>query len=245
MSNPVQNLFDGADLVSSRRIGSIDHEYRQAEPPGGIDLGAGAFAAGIPGNEKVDPVLFHKVTFGRLRKWPSINDDVVMRQRGAFLRGIDESQEIAMLRCSLEDRDFRSPNGKEDPSGRTAQRPGGSGHVGNSGPTITGAGRPGRSCKRDQGHAGSCAGRDRVPAYLRCVRVGGVDEMRNGMVLEIVGQARCAAESPGSSRQWLCDGIRHATSVGERGTQPHGGDVRRKGTRLGGAAQDQEIWRHV
>ena len=245
MSNPVQNLFDGADLVSLQRVGSIDHEYRQAEPPGGIDLGAGAFAAGIPGNEKVDPVRFHKVTFGRLCKWPSINDDVVMWQCGAFLRGIDESQEIAMLRRGLEDRYFRSPNGKEDASGRIAKRSGGSGHVGHSDPAIARAGRPRRSCKRDQGYAGSCAGRDRVPAHLRGVRVGGVDQMRNGMVLEIVGQARCAAEPPGSSPQRLCDGIRHATSVGERGTQPHGRDVRRKGARLGGAAQDQEVWRHV
>lgn len=245
MSNPVQNLINSADFVSLWRIGPVDHEYRQTEPPGGIDLGAGAFAAGISGNEKVDPERFQKIALGRFCKWPSINDDIVMWQRGALLRSVDESQEIVMLRRDLEDRDFRSPNGKENPLGRTAKRLGGFGHVRHSGPTITRAGRPRRSSKHDQGHASGCAGRDSVPAYLGGEGVGGVDQVRNGMVLEIVDQARCAAKSPGSSRQWLRDGIRHATSVGECSAQPQGGDVCRKDARLGGAAQDQEIWRHV
>ena len=245
MRNPVQDLFDGADFVSPRRFGPVDHEHRQAEPPGGIDLGAGAFAAGVPGNEKVDPVRFQKGALSRFGKRPSIDDDVVMWQRGARVRGVDEPQEIVMLRDGLEDRDFRSPNGKENPPGRTVKRSGRSGHVRHPGPSITWAGRPRRSCKRDQGYVGGCAGRDRVPAYLRSVRVGGVNQMRDGMVLEIVDQARCAAESAGSGRQWLCDRSGYATSIGERGAQPHGGDARGKGARLGGAAQDQEIWRHV
>lgn len=245
MSNPVQNLFNGADFVSLRRVGPVDHEYRQAEPSGGIDLGTGAFAAGIPGNEEIDPVRFQKVTLSRFCKWPSINDDVMVWQCGALLRGVDKSQEIVMLRFGLEDRDFRSPNGKEYPLGRTAKRPGGLRHVRHSGPAVTWAGSPRRSCKRDQGHACGRASRDRIPAHLGGERVGGVDQVRNGMVLEIIDQARCAAKSPGSSRQRLCDGVHHATGVGERGTHPHGGDMRREGARLGGAAQDQEILRHV
>ena len=245
MSNPVQNLFNGADFVSLRRVGPVDHEYRQAEPSGGIDLGASAFASGIPGNEEIDPVLFQKVTLSRFCKWPSINDDVMVWQCWALLRGVDKSQEIVMMRFGLEDRDFRSPNGKEDPSGGTAKRPGGLRHVRHSGPAVTWTGRPRRSCKRDQGHACGRASRDRVPTYLCGERVRGVDQMSNGVVLEIVDQARRATKSPGSSRQWLCDGVHHATSVGERGAQPHRGDVRRKCARLGGAAQDQEIWRHV
>ena len=245
MSNPVQNLLNGADFVSLRRVGPIDHDCRQVEFPGGIDLGAGAFAAGIPGYQKIDPVRFQKITLSRFCKWPSINDDVMVWQRRALLRGVDESQEIVMLRFGLEHRDFRSPNGKENPLGRTAKRPGGAGHVRHSGPSVTWAGRPRWSCKRDHGHARSCTGRDRVPAYLEGERVGGVDQVRNGMVLEIVDQARCATKSPGSSRQWLRDGMRHATGVGERSAQPHASDVCRKNARLGGAAQDQEIWRHV
>ena len=245
MSNPVQNLFNGADFASLRRVGPIDHEYRQAEFPGGIDLGAGAVAAGISGYQKIDPVRFQKVALSRFCKWPSINDDIMMWQRGALLWDVDESQEIVMLRRDLEDRDFRSPNGKENALGRSAKRSGGLDRVRHSSPAISGTGRPRRSCKRDQGHASGCTGRDRVPAHLRGERVGGVDQVRNGMVLEIVHQASRAAKSAGSSGQWLCYGIRHAARVGERGTQPQGGDVRRKGARLGGAAQDQEIWRHV
>ncbi len=245
MSNPAQHLLDSADFVSLRRIGPIDHDYRQAKPTGGVDLGAGAFAASVSGNHKVNPAGFEKVTLCRFGKWPTINDDVVMRQGGAVLRGIDESQEIVMLRRGSEDRDFGSPDGKENSLGRVAKRPGGSGHVRHSGPAIAGAGRPRRSCKRDQGHASGCTRRDRVPAYLRGERVGGVDQVRDGVILEIRGQARFAAKSAGAGRQGLYDGIRHATGVGERGTQPHGGDVRRKGARLGGAAQDQEIWCHV
>ncbi len=245
MSNPVQNLFNGADFVSLRRVGPVDHEYRQAEPSGGIDLGASAFASGIPGNEEIDPVLFQKVTLSRFCKWPSINDDVMVWQCGALLRGVDKSQEIVMMRFGLEDRDFRSPNGKEDPSGDTAKRPGGLRHVRHSGPAVTRTGRPRRSCKRDHGYARSCTCRDRVPTYLCGERVRGVDQMSNRVVLEIVDQARCAAKSSGSSRQRLCDGVHHATGVGERGTHPQGGDVRREGARLGGATQDQEIWHHV
>lgn len=245
MSNPVQNLFNGADFVPLRRIGPVDHEYRQAERPRGIDLGAGAFAAGVPGYQEIDPVRFQKVALGRFRKRPPIDDDVVMWQRGRLLRGVDESQEKVMLRRDLEGRDFLAPNGEENPPGRAAKGPGGSGHARHSGPAITGAGRPRRSGKRDQGHASGCTGGDRIPAYLRGERVGGVDQVRNGMVLEIGGQASCAAKPAGSGRQWLRDGARHASGVGERGTQSHGSGVRREGARLGGAAQDQEIWRHA
>lgn len=245
MSNPVQNLFDGADFAPLRRVGPIDHEYRQAEFPGGIDLGACAFTAGISGYQKIDPVRFQKTALSRFCKRPSINDDVVMWQRRALLRNVDESQEIVMLRRDLEDRDFRSPNGKENTPGSAANRLGGSDRVRHTSPPISGAGRPRRSCKRDQGHASGCTGRDRVPAYLSGERVGGVDQVGNGMVLEIADQARCAAKPAKSSRQRLCDGFRHATGVGERGAQPHGGDMRRKGARLGGAAQDQEVCRHV
>ena len=245
MSDPVQNLLDSADFVSLRRIGPIDHEYRQAEFPGGIDLGAGAFAAGISGHQEVNPTGFEKVAFCGFGKWPAINDHFVTWQRGGLFRGVDESQEVVMLRRGSEDGDFRSPYGKENPPGRAAKRPGGSGHVRHSGPAIAGTGRPRRPGKRDQGHACGCTRCDRVPAYLRGERVGGVDQVRDGMVLEIRGQARFAAKSGGAGRQGLCDWIRHASGVGERGTQPHGGDVRCKGARLGGAAQDQEIWRHV
>ena len=245
MSDPVQNLLDSADFVSLRRVGPIDHEYRQAKPTGGIDLGTGAFAAGIPGYHKVNPTGFEKGTLCRFSKWPTINDDIVTWQRGGLFRGVDESQEVVMLRSGFEDGDSRSPDGKENPPGRVAKRPDGSCHVRHSGPAVAGAGRPRRSCKRDQGHASGCTRRDRVPAYLCGERVGGVDQVRDGMVLEIRGQARCSAKSTGAGRQGLCDGIRHATGVGERGTQPHGGDVRCKGARLGGAAQDQEILRHV
>lgn len=245
MSNPVQNLFDGAGFAPLRRVGPIDHEYRQAEFPGGIDLGAGAFTAGIPGYQKIDPVRFQKVTLRRSCERPSINDDVVMWQPGALLRDVDESQEIMVLRRDLEDRDCRSPDGKENALGRAANRPGGSDRVRHSCPAISGRGRPRRSRKRDQGHAGGCAGRDRVPAYLGGERVGGVDQVRDGMVLEIVDQACLAAKSADSCRQWLRDGFRHATGVGKRGAQPQGGDMRRKRARLGGAAQDQEVWRHV
>ena len=245
MSNPVQNLFNGADFVPLRRIGPVDHEYRQAERPRGIDLGAGAFAAGVPGYQEIDPVRFQKVTFIRRRKRPSINDDIVMWQRGRLLRGVDESQEIVMLRRGLEYRNFRSPNGKENPPGRAAKGPGGPGHARHSGPAVTWAGRPRRSCKRDHRHAGGGTGRDRIPAYLRRERVGGVDQVRNGMVLEVGGQACCAAKSAGSNRQGLCDGNCHTTGIGELGAQAHGSDVRREGARLGGAAQDQEIWRHA
>lgn len=245
MSDPVQNLCNGADFVSLRRTGPVDHEYRQTEPPGGIDLGAGAFAAGVPGYQKIDSVRFQKVTLIRFRKRPTINNDGMMWQCGALLRGVDEAQEIVMLRRGLEDRDFRSPNGKENPAGRAAKSPGGCRRARHSGPAITWAGRPRRSCKRNHWNASDCTGRDRIPAYLRRERVGGVDQVCNGVVLEIGCQACCAAKPPGSSRQGLCDGTCHTTGIGERGAQAHGGDVRRKGARLGGAAQDQEIWRHV
>ena len=245
MSNPVQNLFDGADFASLRRVGPIDHEYRQAEFPGGIDLGACAFTAGISGYQKIDPVRFQKIALCRFCIRPSINDDIVTWQRRALLRDVDESQEIVMLRRDLEDRDFRSPNCKENAPGSTANRLGGSGRVRHTSPAISGTGRPRRSCKRNQGHASGCTGRYRVPAYLRGERVGCVDQVRDGMVREIVDQARCAAKPADSSRQWLRDGFRYATGVGKRGAQPQGGDMRRKGARLGGAAQDQEVWRHA
>ena len=245
MSDPVQDLFNGADFGSLRRVGPVDHEDRQAESAGGIDLGAGAFAAGIPGYQKIDPVRFQKVTLFRLRKRPPINDDIVMWQRWALLRDVDESQEIVMLRRGLESRNSRSPDGKENPPGRTAKRPGGFGHARHSGPAITRAGRPRRPGKRDHRHASGCTGRDSIPAHLRGERVGCIDQVRNGMVLEVGGQARCAAKSAGSGWQGLCDGIRNATGIGKRGAQAHAVDVRRKGARLGGAAQDQEIWRHV
>lgn len=158
--------------------------------------------------------------------------------------GIDEAQQVEMLRVGRELGEVHAPNRQHHARRRTIKRGHRTGNVRHAHPIVPGLRRPGRARQRHERHACSLSRDDRVAAHLFGERMGRVDEMRDLVLLEVGRQTLRAAEPAHALRQRLSQGSRHAPGERDRALESQLRRMAGKGGGLGRSGQDQKVRGH-
>lgn len=237
--NPVHRLVHAAGNIARRQNRPVDHDDRQAELAGGDQLGLGARAAGILGDDAPDPVAPEQFAIAGRVEGAAGDLDMAIGQGQRPPGRIDKADEVVMLRLPGKGREMLASDGKKDPLGRAVQASGCGGQIGHHLPTIARLRLPRRAFERDQRHPRFGTGGNRVAADLFGERVGSVDHPRDSLLAQVASKPLDAAKATHPHRHRLLPGAVGASGIGQhcRKTGPcHGGG---KAAGLGGAAKDE------
>lgn len=217
---------------SRRNRRPVDHQHRQPKRAGCSDLRNRTLAAGILGDDNLDPMLSHQGCIARHVERPARHHHVSLEGQGAG-RLIHQTKQVAVLRLGREGVDMLAAYRQEHPLRR-------SGQCGDSGldirdmrPAVALARDPGRALQSDERSPSCTAGGDGVAAHLRGKRMRGVDHMGDLLGLKIGAKPIHPAEAtqphvdrlahrrggtPGIGidpcQPRLCDGLRHEVRFG-------------------------------
>lgn len=213
MIQPFQYLGGRVDSQPVRPRWPINHDDRQGQIAGGVQLGAGTFATGVFGDDDFNVVEDHKVAVGRESERPS-GDNRCDILKGQFAGLVDEAQQVMMLRLGGERVEILATDGEENLGRRVGQGGDGGGDVGNVRPIVAVNRRPGRAVQGDERGFRGLTGGDGVVGHRGGKRVGCVDNMRDFSGLQVGDQAFDAAKPAGALGQGLRGGGVGAASVG-------------------------------
>lgn len=240
MSQPVQNLRHARQLMPLRQGWTIDHQYRHAQRPRGIQLGTSSAAACVLGHNQFNSVALHQRPVIRFRKRPA-RDNYLAIRHGQSAGFIHQPQQIAMLRLGGEILKVHAPNGQKDTLRRAGQGSHCAVDIRNMLPAIPFLRHPGRAVQRHQWHSGVAAGCNGITAHLRGKGMGGVDHMGDRMGAKVPRQPVYAAKTTHTNWQGLRTRVINPSGVGIgcRDALTGHGFSQRVG--LCGAAKDQEM----
>jgi len=204
MTEPMQHLGDGFDLLPRADQWPADHHHRQRQIARGLDFGRGRIASGVPRHHDFGAVIGqHGAVAGAVER-SARHDQFGGGERQRRPRRIDQPYQIRMLRMRGEGLQMQPANAEKHPARRRTKRVGRSLEIIDLDPAITGRTRPWRALQRQQRHAGQGAGGDRMRADLRREWMGGVDDARDVFTAQIVHHsvdATEAADPPGNRRR--------------------------------------------
>jgi len=243
MTEPLHHVSDALDAQPFGQLRPRDHDDRQAEQAGRIDLGTRAVAAGIAGDDPGDAARAHHLQLAVERERPARHDHVGDEGQGHFRR-IDEPQRVGMLRPRRERRDVLAADGEEHVGRRFGQRGDCCVDIANLNPDVAGRLAPGRALQRDQRRAGLRARFDRVTAHLGGKGMRRVDDMRDTFATNIVGKPAHAAKAADAGRQWLIGWRSRSATIGIHRINPCARDLGGEQARIGNSAQNKGA-RHV
>lgn len=240
MSEKRHDLFDAARGEARRQHRTVDQDDRQAQRARRVELRPRACAAGVLGDDEVDAVAGQKFPVGSLGEGAARDDGRGIGQGQGDIGRIDEPEQIMVLRLDGEGAQALPADGKEDP--RRCDRKGLDGrvHVGHMAPGVAEAGDPRRALEGGKRDAGRPAGGNRVPAHLRCERMGRVDHMGDPFGAQIAHQPLHAAEAADPGRQRLRPRRIGAPGIGKDRVGPRGGKGAGKPAGLGRAAEKKD-----
>lgn len=231
MTQPVDHRLDGMKLAARWQGRSRDHDDGQAEFACRHQLGARAIAAGILGNDDLDGMFVQKrpVRFDRERS--AIDDDAVTRQGRRRLRLVDEAQQIMVLRLRGEGGEVLTPERQHHASGGTGKGSHRFIDIRYIAPVVARFARPWRARQGDKRYAGLIRGFAGIGAHRGGEGMGRIDQMRDSVRLQKMGEPFRPAETADAHRDGLGAGIcdpsgiaqhrRHA-GIGERGGESTG-----------------------
>lgn len=158
---------------------------------------------------------------------------------------IDEPEQVVVLRLVREIRKVHAPHGEHHALARARKRLHRPGNVRNIDPAVALLRLPRRAGERDQRHLRPCAGSHGVGAHLRGKGVGGVNDMGDARLGQVVRKPLDPAETADAQRQRLRGGIGHAPGHRDRAVQPCIGKGAAKARAFGGAAKHEKVACHV
>lgn len=205
MTEPGQDLGHALGHAAGRQGGTVDHHDGQAQRPRRLQLGAGAVAARVLGDDDIDAMLDHQgaVVLGREGP-PSQDHDGVGQGQGA-VGAIDQPKQVMVPGMPREIRQMLAPDRQKHPASRRAEGQRRAGHVGDVMPAVARAGTPWRPLEGDQGQARARRGGDRIRAHAGGEGMGGVDQMADALAMQIIDEAVHPAEAADARGQ----GLRH------------------------------------
>lgn len=232
----------GGDVCGRGGFGvgrSLDHHHRQAQGSGGFELGFGGGAAGVLGDEDLDPVMAQEGQLVRKAERAAGADDGGVGRQGFGPRRIDAADGVVMPGRGLEGGEVLLADGQQDAARRGAEGLGGCCHVRHFGPAVALGGLPFRAADGEERRVRQGSGLGGVVFHAGGERVGGVDQQID------IGQCRDEAWDAAEAADAVGDGggagRAGGASEGEQGVESAvvrycGGE----GGGLGGAAQDQQ-----
>lgn len=244
MSDPVEDGQGVMQFMPARRYGAVNHNHRQAERARCFDLGIGASAARILGDDEFDAELLHQGAVGSHIEGSAINDHFGIGKGQRPFRRINKTQQIQMLRIGREVVQMHTSDRQHHARGRTVQRAHGSGHVVNVNPGIIGQLFPRRSRQSNKRNAGFSTGCHRVAAHLHGERVGRIDHMADAFGAQISDQPSNTAESAHPLGQGLAQGAFYPPCERHGAVQPFLCRDPRESRRFGRSRKDEEFACH-
>lgn len=241
MIQPVKNYMRIMDFQPVGQSWPVDHQDRQAEPPGGDQLRLRAGAAGIFAEDQVDAMVLHQPQVAIGIEGAAIDQQMMVWQRGRHRRRIDEAQQIEMLRLGGESVRVQSAERQHDAPGGAIQRGNRAGDVGHMGPVIARFRVPGRAGQGDEGDAGLACRHDGIAAHHGGEGMSGVDQMGDAFAAQIGGQTFRSAKAADAHWHRLWAGIVDPAGIAERRLLAAFGQQAGERARFGRSAQNQDV----
>ena len=238
MTKPHQDL---GHVLHAQPLGQLrprDHNDGQAERAACIDLGARAIAAGIAGDNPGDAARSQHLQLTVKRERAARHDDISLKWQCALGR-IDKSQCVRVLRLLGERGDMLSADCEEDARRSLGQGRNGGREIRDLIPLITGHFDPRGAFESDQRRSRFGTGRDRIAAHLRRKGVGGVDDMRDTFLPDVIGKSAHAAKAAGAGRQRLSGRRASAAAIGIDRIDAGARDLSGEQIRIIGSAQNE------
>lgn len=242
VTKPIQNLSDGFDCFPLGNERPADHYHRQRKITRRFDLGRGRASAGIPGHDNVGTEILKHGPITHALERPARHNHLCMGQRQRIPGGIDQPNQIDVLRGRRESSKMLPADAEEYTARLVPKSLRGSHDIIDFDPMVARRARPGRSFQRQQRHSGRLASGDRIRAHLCCEWVGRIDDAIDILGTKVVHEASNAAEAPDAPSNCRWQRISGATGIGQ-----HRIDIRvtrqggRKPVRISGATEDQNM----
>ena len=231
-----------------RQVWPVNQNDWQPKAARGQQLGLGTASTRVLGNDMADAMLCQQraIAFWRERparhKNSAIGQD--LRVRGLRSRGIDQSQQVMVLRFCGKTCQVLLANRQKHPRRGVGQGGTGSLHIGHRQPIVTRSRMPWRALITQQRHARFGTGGNRIAAHSCSTRMGGIDKMGDGLGLQIADQSRHAAKSANACGQWLCYGGFGSSGIRKHRVDPSLGQGAGEQAGFGGAAKQKDA-RHA
>lgn len=238
MIKPRQNLVHAARQLARGQGGPVDHDDRQMKRPRSTQLGRSARAASILGDDMGDRMIPHHGCIARHIKGTARDDRAGLWQRHGS--GIDKAQQVVMLWPAGESGKVLFADSQKHAGGLVGQGIHCRCDIGHASPVITALRLPCRTLQCDQCGVGQAAGLHGVAAHFCGERVGGVDDMGDGLVTQIVRQALDPAKAADPRGQGLRQGRIGAPRIGKYCIRAGVSQTLRQGAGLGRAAKQKD-----
>lgn len=243
--DPVQNGLGRCDLGSVGQSGSVDHDDRNTQGAGRVDLGLSPLPARVLTDNRVDAMFPKQRRIARDLKRPARDDHPMFAQCGGLFGHIDQTQHIVVLRLHGKGVHMQAPQRQHHASGRPVERGNRAFNIGHMLPRVTLLRLPRRAGQRDQRRPGFLAGGMCIPAHLGCKRMRGINDMADVMVPNVAHQTFNTAKPAFAGRHRLRPWRGNPTGIAKDCRQATTCNKLGKRAGLGRAAKNEEVRLHV
>ena len=217
--NPAQNLRHRRDFGSIRHKRPVDHNDRQLQGAGGIKFRARTGSTRVFGDNLADPLALKECQIAFKGKRATGDDGLGIGQ-GQRARWVDKAQNVMMLGLYGELFKLQATDGEKDSGRRIGQSVNRRRHIGHATPEVVGGRNPWCTLQRQQRQTGDFGGLNGMAAHLSRKRVGRVDNMADGLGVQIAHQALDPAKAADPLGQGLDAGRFGAPCVRENARNP-------------------------
>ncbi len=238
---PVKGGPDIVGLVARGKGGAVDHQNRQAKGARGNQFGLRTAATGILGDHKVDAVRAHQCFVRSRVKRTAVKNDMVIGQGGRCLWRVYKPEQVMVLGRLGKRGQMHAPKGQKNAPCWACEGRGGRWNIGHVLPVIARRRCPGGARQGQKGCAGRLCGVQGIAADLCGERVGGVDQMGDGMLAQVAGKSVSPAKSAHAHGHRLGFGAFYPACIAERAGQACAGQFRDKACGLDRAAKDKDV----
>lgn len=239
MSEPKHDFGHAFYPLPVGQFRAPDHDDRQTKRTRGFDLGARAFSAGIAGDDPFDSARAQHFHLALQREWSARDNDFRIRERQRLVCGIDEPQEVGVLRFGREWRDVLPANRKKNPGAIDRQSHHRGSDVRDFDPLVAGHPDPWRALKRNQLRSSRSTCRNRVAAHFAGEGVRCVDNMCDFLPANIFGKPARSPETADADWYRLAGRRAGPSRVGINGFDPCARDRIRKQVCIACSAQNE------
>lgn len=241
MTQPGKNFLRRKGLSPLGDGRAVYHQHRQAERPGGRQLGFGAFAAGVLADHEIDGVVLQKGAVCLCREGAAVHHQSVAGKRRRLLWLVDEAQEIMVLGLGGEGFHMHAPKCQHDAAGLAGNCLHRQIDAGNRRPAIAVDGAPGRTGQGDVIHARRLRRDDGMGAHGGREGMRGIDKMSDMVRPEVIGETGVAAEAADPDRYGMSVRVARPAGVAERCRDAFLREETRQLARFGGPTQQEDV----
>lgn len=242
MIDEIKRRLDRADGGDAGRLAALDHDHLEPKRARGRDLAVGGAAAGILGDDDIDPLFQKQFALACLTEGTAGEYVAAIRHGERWIDRIDAADEIIVPRSRREATGFLASDCEKDAPWSAAERGDSRVDILHANPVVTRHRTPVRSQQGKDRNPGLLGSGGSIDGDLVGEGMGRINKQIDAFLSQIINQAFDTPESSNSSGQGQGLGINGSARKGNRSfdivalCQPFG-----QAPRLGRAAQYQDM----